>query len=879
MKTTRFHMHRRNVSGWLLAVGLLLGGLAPAGAAEPKFDRRTTVLPTYLLPDTAAADGKLEEWAAIPPSATSGQFLRADRLQGYSDLATLAVELRCGMKKESNDLFVLVTVRDSQRYSEERPTWMVSDNLELFLDYGREARDTAFPEWWRDNNKYANVPEMAQFGLRPRTINGEACVIPAGSAKGWTIDYKSVLIEGGVAYEIRIDAASALGKLGLKQLPARIGFDILVGDRNYPLALQTEGYSNEASKNLLFGEVMDFLYASLYGMVSLRPVAVPAGVQAPPRTLEARYGFPTVEDVAKGVGVLAPDALADLVYWAGCNNVAFTEPLVAKLMTDPSPLVREACLAGLCFSKQKQPAVKAGIEAAYKELAVLSPAAVVLANMTNERYALGHAPRLHELLASPDITVAISAARALAKVGTAEDIPVLDKALAAALARIATQPNLSYGVPIAYKVWMKAALDDLKNRTEPITIPTFTPTWQPKAENSDLPRLMPVSGNNVYNGRGLLRTWPKEGPRELWRQTVGAGKAAVTEVGGKAYTATQTEGKQWALCLDPKTGATLWRTVISTQEWKHVTDGPVVTPLVDDGRVYVCSKLDKGYNPNGVLVCLDAGTGTELWRSDGSYYAQNDATPLIVGDVLYLPAGQEGQGRILVAVDKKSGKLLWGVKDPQKRQDIYGSSASPSYQIIDGKAQVIFGVSAREAWGIDAATGEVLWTYPTPMHHSLICSPVAEGSRVFLAGGQGQVSFSACLQMYIKDGKIRARQVYNSPLQCAMYNTPAILDGAVYSFGGTGLQCTDFETGALLWESKGKDWGNDRPLIVADGLIYALSTGGDLVMLEANKTGYRELGRVATKIKLGIPQQPTLANGRLYVRGDTTIVCYQVARK
>jgi len=295
--------------------------------------------------------------------------------------------------------------------------------------------------------------------------------------------------------------------------------------------------------------------------------------------------------------------------------------------------------------------------------------------------------------------------------------------------------------------------------------------------------------------------------------------------------------------------------------------------------VYVCSKYDKDYNPKGVLVCLDAVTGAELWRSDGSYYAQNDASPLIVGDVLYLPAGREGQGCILVAVDKKSGKLLWGVKDPQKRQMIYGSSASPSCQIIDGKGQVIFGVygAAREAWGIDAATGEVLWTYPTPMHHSLICSPVAEGSRVFLAGGQGQVSFSACLQMYIKDGKIRARQVYNSPLQCSMYNTAAILDGAVYSFGGTGLQCTDFETGTLLWESKGKDGG--QQLIVADGLIYALSAGGDLVMLEANKTGYRELGRVATKIKLGIPQQPTIANGRLYVRGDTAVVCYQVAGK
>ena len=81
----------------------------------------------------------------------------------------------------------------------------------------------------------------------------------------------------------------------------------------------------------------------------------------------------------------------------------------------------------------------------------------------------------------------------------------------------------------------------------------------------------------------------------------------------------------------------------------------------------------------------------------------------------------------------------------------------------------------------------------------------------------------------------------------------------------------------MLWEKKNAaDWGMEQPLIVADGLIFALGRRGDLVLIEANQTGYKELGRVATKIKLGHPQQPTLANGRLYVRGDTTIVCYGV---
>ena len=299
---------------------------------------------------------------------------------------------------------------------------------------------------------------------------------------------------------------------------------------------------------------------------------------------------------------------------------------------------------------------------------------------------------------------------------------------------------------------------------------------------------------------------------------------------------------------------------------------------MDGNRVYFIPTADAGYDPISPVYCLNAEDGAVIWRSDDNeYYAVGTATPLIVDDTLYIPAGKRGKGKTLVAVDKLTGKLRWGVADPQKRE-LYASSASPAYQIIDGIPQVIFGVSGvNEAWAVSAKTGELYWSYPTPMHHSLISSPVATGSRVVLCGGQGWAAFSACLQMFVRDGKVRARQLYRSEKnQVNMYNTVAVLNGAVYGFGSKSLQCTSLEDGRLLWEQAGGDWGMDQPLIVADGLIFALTKKGDLVLAEANQTGYKELGRVATKIKLGLPQQPTLANGRLYVRGDTTVVCYDV---
>jgi outer membrane protein assembly factor BamB len=64
----------------------------------------------------------------------------------------------------------------------------------------------------------------------------------------------------------------------------------------------------------------------------------------------------------------------------------------------------------------------------------------------------------------------------------------------------------------------------------------------------------------VFNAGGLLRQWPKEGPRELWRFKAGPALAAVVEAGGRAFIAGQSDKKQWAYCLDAKTGKELWKT-------------------------------------------------------------------------------------------------------------------------------------------------------------------------------------------------------------------------------------------------------------------------------------------------------------------------------
>jgi hypothetical protein len=233
-----------------------------------------------------------------------------------------------------------------------------------------------------------------------------------------------------------------------------------------------------------------------------------------------------------------------------------------------------------------------------------------------------------------------------------------------------------------------------------------------------------------------------------------------------------------------------------------------------------------------------------------------------------------------------TGQLLWKVPDSvdTKQRGLYGAGSSLTYQVVEGIPQVIVSVYKNDDLGVNADTGEVLWHwhFPLPFASSgLVSTPVALGSRVFFSAFQGPASWGICLDMKVKDGKIEpVTRTQSTNLQCNSFHTVSVVDGAVYGFGtgtnGDALQCTDLETGTLLWEQAGRDWSRQCNMTVADGLIFALTKREELVLAEAVKTGYKELGRVNPGIKLGLPQQPTIFNGRLYLRGNDTVVCYQV---
>ncbi len=422
---------------------------------------------------------------------------------------------------------------------------------------------------------------------------------------------------------------------------------------------------------------------------------------------------------------------------------------------------------------------------------------------------------------------------------------------------------------------------DATRAADPAAAPSAT---QP---SQGLARFLPTNGNNVYSdAKGLLRSWPAAGPKELWRQSIGLGKSAVALRQGQLFTLTQIDLKQYALCLDAATGKEIWRQLLIPSDNHHQVKGPVSGPLVDGDRVYFFPYFAENgdmYSPRCPCICLKADDGSMVWSEGKLINCSEGTTPLIVGDVLYIGGG--GKDSVLQAADKFTGKLLWKIGEELDAggPKVYVDGASIVYQEVGGISQIVVAVWRNDLMGVNAKTGKLLWhwKFVKPASSGMVPTPVAIGDRLLVSASQAASNYIQCLQMVPKDGGLEPHLVYDSDhLQCNQYHTLSVWQGAIYGFGRgnntDALQCTNYDDGKLLWQQEGSDWRRDRQLTIADGLIFAIDTKDELVLLDASNTAYKELGRVNPGIKMGIPQQPMICNGRLFLRGEDALVCYQV---
>ena len=84
----------------------------------------------------------------------------------------------------------------------------------------------------------------------------------------------------------------------------------------------------------------------------------------------------------------------------------------------------------------------------------------------------------------------------------------------------------------------------------------------------------------------------------------------------------------------------------------------------------------------------------------------------------------------------------------------------------------------------------------------------------------------------------------------------------------------------MLWNERDPDKRRVRngSVAVADGRIYYRTEEGDVVLIEPSREAYLQRGRFAQPERSRRPAwaHPVIANGKLYIRDQDVLFCYDV---
>ena len=150
-----------------------------------------------------------------------------------------------------------------------------------------------------------------------------------------------------------------------------------------------------------------------------------------------------------------------------------------------------------------------------------------------------------------------------------------------------------------------------------------------------------------------------------------------------------------------------------------------------------------------------------------------------------------------------------------------------------------------------------------------------------LAGG-GVVKLSSG-----SNGEVKAEEVWSSKQMENHHGGVILHGGALFGAnGGNGggyLICLDFKTGDILWNERDQEQRRVRKgsVAFADGRIYFRSEEGPIVLVEPSRKEYLERGRFEQPDRTDKPAwaHPVIANGKLYIRDQDTLFCYDVKAK
>jgi outer membrane protein assembly factor BamB len=277
---------------------------------------------------------------------------------------------------------------------------------------------------------------------------------------------------------------------------------------------------------------------------------------------------------------------------------------------------------------------------------------------------------------------------------------------------------------------------------------------------------------------------------------------------------------------------------------------------------------------NGVVGCYDAKTGKPLWRRTMSEFGGKvpgwgyAESVLILGNLAIVTPGG---ANCIVALDKNTGKPVWHSTGFSAGAQ-YGGCLPFTYENVP----LLAAGTGGGIFCVDARNGALVWSNDFSAKNTANCpTPAYADGYVFWANGYGKGGI--CMKLGASGGRVTAQVAYKTSDMVCHHGGYIIDNGYVYGNNEGGWSCLDLKTGQRKWHDKGVGKGS---ALWADGMLYLFGEkGGEAALATCSPQGMQIKGRVTVQGSGTSWAHPVVIGGRLYLRYDTNLYCFDVKAK
>jgi outer membrane protein assembly factor BamB len=351
-----------------------------------------------------------------------------------------------------------------------------------------------------------------------------------------------------------------------------------------------------------------------------------------------------------------------------------------------------------------------------------------------------------------------------------------------------------------------------------------------------------------------------------WKVEIpGKGHSSPVIWGDKLFltTALEQDQRRVLMCLDRRTGRTLWeRTVVTSPlEKKHdLNSYASATPVTDGTHLWV-SFFEQ---PKIVLACFDLD-GNETWRtSPGTFSSMHGfcSSPVLYKDTV-IHNGDQDADAYLVAFDKESGKERWRTDRPNKTR----SYCTPIFFEHHGKPQMVLSGS-KSVCSYEPDTGKPIWWMAGPTEQ-FVATLVYTDNILFVTGG-----FPDFHLLGVDPGGtgdvLKTHILWRDRKGAAYVPSPIAANHHFFIASDNGIgSCFEAKTGALKWKHR-MGRRHSASAVAAGDNLYFLDDDGQTFVVKASPA-YEPVAENA--LNEAAFASPAISRGQIFIRTTGHLWC------